>query len=155
MNHTSWRPLSASRTHPTASTPIVTAVLDGGLAGFKSHRQRTALRNRSPGHPILRVTQGRLKFDYPRQALQWLWNLWLERCGHSPKPQRPVAAAAVSLVRVQAVRVRDHDPTHRARTYCDRGPRELLRYPTDSEARPQGSGSMPSSTTRPTGGSYN
>ncbi len=45
-----------------------------------------------------------------------------------PKPQRPVAAAAV-LARVHALRVRDHDHTRRARTYCDRGPREPLRYP--------------------------
>ncbi len=44
-----WRPLSASQTHPTASTTIVTAVLDGGLAGFNSHRQRTAPRMRWPG----------------------------------------------------------------------------------------------------------
>ena len=63
VSHTSWRPLSASRTHPRASTTIVTAVLDGGLAGFKSNRQRTALRMRSPGQPILRVTPGRRKFD--------------------------------------------------------------------------------------------
>jgi hypothetical protein len=45
-----------------------------------------------------------------------------------PKPQRPVASAAV-LVRVHAPRVRDHDHTHRARIYRDRGPRELLRNP--------------------------
>ena len=45
-----------------------------------------------------------------------------------PKPQRPVAAAAV-LARVHALRVRGHDHTRRARTYCDRGPREPLRYP--------------------------
>ncbi len=44
-----------------------------------------------------------------------------------PKPQRPVATAAV-LVRVHALRVRDHDHTHRARTYRDRGPREPRRY---------------------------
>jgi hypothetical protein len=45
-----------------------------------------------------------------------------------PKPQRPVASAAV-LVRVHASRVRDHNHTHRARTYRYRGPREPLRYP--------------------------
>ena len=45
-----------------------------------------------------------------------------------PKSQRPVAADAV-LARVHALRVGDHDHTHRARTYCDRGPREPLRYP--------------------------
>ncbi len=44
-----------------------------------------------------------------------------------PNPQRSVAAAAV-LARVHALRVRDHDHTHRARTYRDRGPKELLRY---------------------------
>ncbi len=44
-----------------------------------------------------------------------------------PKPQRLVAAAAV-LARVHASRVRDHDHTHRARTYCNSGPREPLRY---------------------------
>jgi hypothetical protein len=45
-----------------------------------------------------------------------------------PKPQGQVAAAAV-LARVHALRVRDHYHTHLARTYCDRGPREPLRYP--------------------------
>ncbi len=45
----SRRSLSASQTHPTASTTIVTAVLDGGLAGFNSHRQHTAPRMRWPG----------------------------------------------------------------------------------------------------------
>ncbi len=44
-----------------------------------------------------------------------------------PKPQRPVAAAAV-LARAYAPRVRGHDHTHRARTYRDSGPREPLRY---------------------------
>ena len=45
VSHTPWRPLSASGIHPTTPT---TAVLDGGLAGFNSHRQRTALRTRLP-----------------------------------------------------------------------------------------------------------
>ncbi len=45
-----------------------------------------------------------------------------------PKPQRPVATAAV-LVRVHASRIRDHDHTHRARTFRDSGPREPLRNP--------------------------
>ncbi len=54
-----------------------------------------------------------------------------------PKPQRPVAAAAV-LVRVHAARVRDHDHTHRARTYRDRGPQGAASVLTDSEARQRG-----------------
>ncbi len=45
-----------------------------------------------------------------------------------PKPQRPVATAAV-LARVHVSRVRDHDHSHQARTHRDRGPREQLRYP--------------------------
>ncbi len=49
VSHIPWRQLSASRSHPTASTTIVTAVLDGGLAGFNSHRQRTAPHMRWPG----------------------------------------------------------------------------------------------------------
>jgi hypothetical protein len=49
VSHIPWSPLSASRTHPTASTTIITAVLDGGLAGFNSNRQRTAPRMRWPG----------------------------------------------------------------------------------------------------------
>jgi hypothetical protein len=52
------------------------------------------------------------------------------------------------LVRVHALRVRDCDHTHRARTYRDLGPRESLRYSTDLEAHQQGRCSTPPCTRR-------
>ena len=131
VSHTPWRLLFASRTHPTASTnhrncrpgwrtrwvqlPPAAHCSTHALARSKHHSGShwEGASSISRGGALARC----------RVALELVagkvWAL--------PKPQRPVAAAAV-LVRVHASRVRDHDHTHRARTYRDRGPREQLRY---------------------------